>query len=158
MSVQITPKLLKKILAQTQAEQAILCRDEELLIEPDQDSPNISAWKTYVRIHARSPKNARFHLFSPGSEAIFVLIERLSENELLFLTYSAETSIQTLEEEQEKIHTILNQLSDPDPLTEAVLALNGPQSTACPQSGKPSSQPQGTALPRQGILNPYLLL
>lgn len=124
MSVQITPKLLKKLLAQTQAEQAILCRDEELLIEPDQDSLNISAWKAYARIHARSPKNARFHLFSSDSEAIFVLIERLSESELLFLTYPAETAIQTLEKEQEKIRTILNQLSDPDPLTEAVLALS----------------------------------
>ncbi len=124
MSVQITPKLLKKLLAQTQAEQAILCRDEELLIEPDQDSLNISAWKAYARIHARSLKNARFHLFAPGSVPHFVLIERLSESELLFLTYSAETAIQTLEEEQEKIHTILSQLSDPDPLTEAVLALS----------------------------------
>ena len=124
MSVQVNSKLLKKLLAQTQAEQAILCHDEELLIEPDQDSPNISAWKAYAKIHARSPKNARFHLFSPDSEAIFVLIERLSENELLFLTYPAETTIQTLEEEQEKIHTILSQLSDPDPLTEAVLALS----------------------------------
>lgn len=124
MSVQITPKLLKKLLAQTQAEQAILCRDEELLIEPDQDSLNISAWKAYARIHARSPKNACFHLFAPGSVPHFVLIERLSESELLFLTYSAETAIQTLEKEQEKIRTILNQLSDPDPLTEAVLALS----------------------------------
>ena len=53
-----------------------------------------------------------------------MLIERLSDSELLFLTYYAETAIQTLEKEQEKIRTILNQLSDPDPLTEAVLALS----------------------------------
>ncbi len=124
MSVQFNSKLLKKLLAQTQAEQAILCRNEDLLIEPDQDSLNISTWKAYAKIHARSPKNARFHLFSPDSEAIFVIIERLSESQLLFLTYPAETAIETLEEEQEKIHPILSQLSDPDPLTEAVLALS----------------------------------
>ena len=141
MSVQVNSKLLKKLLAQTQAEQAILCHDEELLIEPDQDSPNISAWKAYAKIHARSPKNARFHLFSPDSEAIFVLIERLSENELLFLTYPAETAIETLEEEQEKIHTILSQLSDPDPLTEAVLALSADDLKSTPRRAQGITQP-----------------
>jgi len=141
MSVQITPKLLKKLLAQTQAEQAILCRDEELLIEPDQDSPNISTWKAYARIHARSPKNAHFHLFAPGSEPHFVLIERLSDSELFFLTYSAETAIQTLEEEQEKIHTILSQLSDPDPLTEAVLALSADDLKSTPHRPQSVTQP-----------------
>ncbi len=141
MSVQFNSKLLKKMLAQTQAEQAILCRDEELLIEPDQDSPNISAWRTYARIHARSPKNARFHLFSPDSEPHFVLIERLTESEILFLTYSAETTIQTLEEEQEKIHTILSQLSDPDPLTEAVLALSADDLKSTPRRAQGITQP-----------------
>lgn len=141
MSVQFNSKLLKILLTQTQAEQAILCRDEELLSEPDQDSLNISAWKTYPRIHARSPKNARFHLFSPDSEAIFVLIERLSESELLFLTYPAETTIQTLEEEQEKTHTILNQLSDPDPLNEAVLALSADDLKSTPHHSQSVTQP-----------------
>lgn len=141
MSVQFNSKLLKKLLAQTQAEQAILCRDEELLIEPDQDSPNISAWKAYAKIHARSPKNARFHLFSPDSEAIFVLIERLSVSELLFLTYPAETAIETLEEEQEKIHPILSQLSDPDPLTEAVLALSADDLKSTPRRAQGITQP-----------------
>ena len=34
MSVQITPKLLKKLLVQTRAEQVILYRDDELIIGP----------------------------------------------------------------------------------------------------------------------------
>ena len=141
MSVQITPKLLKKLLAQTQAEQAISFRDEELLSEPDQDSLNINAWKAYVKLHLRSPKNARFHLFSPNSEAIFVLIERLSESELLFLTYPAATAIQTLEEEQEKIRTIFSQISDPDPLTKAVLALSADDLKSTPRRPQSVTQP-----------------
>lgn len=141
MSVQFNSKVLKKMLTQTQAEQVILFRDEELLIEPDQDSLNISAWKAYAKLHLRSPKNARFHLFSPDSEAIFVIIERLTESEILFLTYPAETTIQTLEEEQEKIHTILNQLSDPDPLTDAVLALSADDLKSTPRRAQGITQP-----------------
>ncbi len=80
------------------------------MIEPDQDSPNISAWKTYVRIHARSPKTL-VSTFLTRFRSYFVLIERLSETNS-FPHLSAETSIQTLEEEQEKIHTILQPASD----------------------------------------------
>lgn len=133
MDPQAHPHLLALIAKGLDAEQTILFAADRLTASPALAPDLQSDWQSYARLHARSGKSARFHLFSPEKEEKLVLVERLSSTDLLFLVYPAQIRIVCLEEQQGKLRQILNQ-PQPDALTQVVLNLN-------PADLKPAAHP-----------------
>ena len=89
---------------------------------PQLSEDNETRWRVYTKIHALNSNSASFHLFNLGTQAEFVLIERLSDTQLLFVTFPETMRVVILEEKKLQLQNHLNQ-AQPDFLTQSVLDL-----------------------------------